>query len=473
MEYNIKKIKLFLSCPSDVKEEIAVVESLINEWNSLNSDQFKFVIQLITWKKNSYPQLGDRPQNIINKQILNSSDIVVGIFWTRFGTPTGKYKSGTEEEIREAILGNLQVMLYFSNTKVEINKVNIDKYKKVKAFKNEFSKLGLICTYNSITEFESSFRIHLNNVMLSFINKNGLKKLNIITMETKTSKKLITAIQKNFVKYFKLAFDIFDEELLMSETGIKVINTHKQDKSKVINTIESWEKEIINSSSIFKSRFDKSVLERFKRDSDKFKKNIFAKIPWTVTAALKNPDKELIRYRTAYANKPADEILTTVIKILNQASKYVDSFDINNFNFVHDPTDMKLKFLEKEDMLLAGVIGLGIRSELLNRYYPSHFAIMTRRSIWGMFFLSDNNAEFIRQENNKDGTKRTTHEWEYDYAKFTYLNNYIYEFLKSYLKKEHKLTLNDKYRFGYSGMFLAGISQYHQNEINLYTDWKE
>ena len=42
-----------------------------------------------------------RPQGIINKQI-GEYDIFIGMMWKRFGTPTGKAGSGTEEEFRLA-----------------------------------------------------------------------------------------------------------------------------------------------------------------------------------------------------------------------------------------------------------------------------------------------------------------------------------------------------------------------------------
>jgi hypothetical protein len=32
--------------------------------------------------------MGDEPQKIINKRILKDADLLVGIFWTRLGTPT-------------------------------------------------------------------------------------------------------------------------------------------------------------------------------------------------------------------------------------------------------------------------------------------------------------------------------------------------------------------------------------------------
>ena len=45
--------------------------------------------------------MGERAQAIINRQIVKDSDLVVAIFWTRIGTPTGVAQSGMIEEIEE------------------------------------------------------------------------------------------------------------------------------------------------------------------------------------------------------------------------------------------------------------------------------------------------------------------------------------------------------------------------------------
>ena len=50
---------------------------------------------------------------MLNSQIVIDADIAIAIFWTRFGTPTDDYSSGTEEEIDLLIKNKRQVFLYF------------------------------------------------------------------------------------------------------------------------------------------------------------------------------------------------------------------------------------------------------------------------------------------------------------------------------------------------------------------------
>lgn len=60
----------------------------------------------------SGPAHARRPQEIINKQVLRNCDLLIAVFWTRLGTPTGGSTSGTVEEIREHIATGKPAMIY-------------------------------------------------------------------------------------------------------------------------------------------------------------------------------------------------------------------------------------------------------------------------------------------------------------------------------------------------------------------------
>ncbi len=59
---------------------------------------------------------GDRPQGIINNQVVRNCDMLIGAFWTRLGSPTGVEESGTVEEIKWFLKQQKPVMLYYSKT---------------------------------------------------------------------------------------------------------------------------------------------------------------------------------------------------------------------------------------------------------------------------------------------------------------------------------------------------------------------
>ena len=51
---------------------------------------------------------------IINKQISDNYEIYLGIFWTKYGSPTDEYDSGVIEEFENAIKLNKKIMFYFN-----------------------------------------------------------------------------------------------------------------------------------------------------------------------------------------------------------------------------------------------------------------------------------------------------------------------------------------------------------------------
>src|SRR5579871_883984 len=91
---------IVIASPSDVSEERELVARVINEWNYAHSQTRGITLEPIRWETHTYPELGERPQAVINSQIIDRSDILIGIFGNQLGTDTGVAPSGTVEEIR-------------------------------------------------------------------------------------------------------------------------------------------------------------------------------------------------------------------------------------------------------------------------------------------------------------------------------------------------------------------------------------
>jgi hypothetical protein len=123
----------------------------------IHSDSRRIVLLPIGWETHSVPAMGDRPQALINKQILKDCDLLVGVFWTRIGTATGEYESGSVEEIEEHIKAERPVMLYFSNSPVLPDSVDADQYARLKLFKDSCKPRGLYESYSDLGEFRSKF----------------------------------------------------------------------------------------------------------------------------------------------------------------------------------------------------------------------------------------------------------------------------------------------------------------------------
>jgi hypothetical protein len=171
MAYNAKVYRILIASPSDVEEEREIVVSVIQEWNDLYSYEKKVVLLPLRWETHSAPQVGMRPQEIINKEVVDYCDMAVGVFWTRVGSPTGEYVSGTIEEIERVGKSDKIVMLYFSNAKVDLETVDLEQYQKLKDFKKKTYPKALVENYKSILDFRDKFSKQLEIKLRQVVNQ--------------------------------------------------------------------------------------------------------------------------------------------------------------------------------------------------------------------------------------------------------------------------------------------------------------
>lgn len=161
MSYQSVVFNVLIASPGDVTKERALVREVIHEWNALHSFSTKKVFLPVSWETHSHPSMDDRPQGVINEQIVDKADLVVGIFWTRLGTPTGLATSGTVEELERLVRAGKPAMIYFSSAPVQLDSVDVAQYEQLKAFKAALGQRGLYSTYDSPTEFRDMFSRHL------------------------------------------------------------------------------------------------------------------------------------------------------------------------------------------------------------------------------------------------------------------------------------------------------------------------
>ena len=146
-----------IASPTDVARERTIIRETVYEWNIIHSEKRKIVLLPIGWETHSVPAMGDRPQALLNKQILSKCDILVGVFWTRIGTSTGAYESGTVEEIEEHIAAQKPAMLYFSNAPVVPTSIDSAQYAVLNEFREKCKTRGLYSNYSDVNDFKHTF----------------------------------------------------------------------------------------------------------------------------------------------------------------------------------------------------------------------------------------------------------------------------------------------------------------------------
>jgi hypothetical protein len=161
MSYKAQVFNVMIASPGDVASERSIMRDVIYEWNAVHSSSRNIVLLPIGWESHTSPEMGNSPQEIINKQILDKCDLLIGVFWTRIGTKTNHYASGTVEEIEKHIKSEKPAMLYFSSQPVAMDTVDLNQIQELKLFKESCQLRGLYESYDSHTDFKEKFYRHL------------------------------------------------------------------------------------------------------------------------------------------------------------------------------------------------------------------------------------------------------------------------------------------------------------------------
>jgi len=161
MTYRATVVNVMIASPSDVGAERLIAKDVVAEWSAINAQHRKLVLLPVGWETHASPEFGERPQEIINRQILKDCDLLIAIFWTRIGSPTGKAQSGTIEEIEEHIQAGKPAMLYFSSVPVLPDSVDGEQYAALRKFKAEILPKALVVDYATREEFRVQLTKHL------------------------------------------------------------------------------------------------------------------------------------------------------------------------------------------------------------------------------------------------------------------------------------------------------------------------
>lgn len=208
MSYSATAFTVFIASPSDVIKERVIIRDIISEWNIINSLECLIVLQPLGWDSDVYPILNGKPQSLINNQILKNADLLIGVFWTRIGTPTYEYESGTVEEIQKHIEAGKPAMIYFSNQPVKPDSINLKQYEKLKKFKKWCEEKGIIDTYDNERNFHLKINKHINLILKNHSYFKNLLKGKIgdsIKSEIHLIPNLINRIPKGSKKILKEA----------------------------------------------------------------------------------------------------------------------------------------------------------------------------------------------------------------------------------------------------------------------------
>lgn len=161
MNFNATVYRVLVASPGDLHEERAVIENVVHTWNASHAAAEERVLLPVRWETHAVPEFGERPQAILNRRLMAECDILIGAFWTRVGTPTGGFASGTAEEIEQFSRAGKPVLLYFSSRQIDPDRVDLDQLRRVREFRARMEQVALVATFSSSAELESRLTRHL------------------------------------------------------------------------------------------------------------------------------------------------------------------------------------------------------------------------------------------------------------------------------------------------------------------------
>ncbi len=135
MAYQATVYRVLIASPGDVERERDAVEAAIHAWNDEHSMDRGVVSHPVRWERAS-PRQGASGQDVINKDLVATCDVLIGVFWTRLGSPTANDRSGTVEEIRRFAQSNRPAAIFFKSGNMPMSH-DAEQYRLLREFEAE------------------------------------------------------------------------------------------------------------------------------------------------------------------------------------------------------------------------------------------------------------------------------------------------------------------------------------------------
>jgi hypothetical protein len=172
MPVETKLYRVLIASPGDVPQEREIIREEIARWNAIHTSEMKMILMPLGWETDATPDLEEGGQAIINRQLVDICDLLIGVFWTRLGTPTTQAESGTVEEIERAHNEGKRCIVYFSDQAVSPSATDQKQYKRLQKYKDELNKKGLTNTYKTIEEFREKVFRHITASVLQITRED-------------------------------------------------------------------------------------------------------------------------------------------------------------------------------------------------------------------------------------------------------------------------------------------------------------
>jgi tetratricopeptide (TPR) repeat protein len=170
-----RHIRVVAVSPNDVQGERDALERVIDELEEGIAGELGRRLSLWRWETDARPGLHLLgPQGLIDEQMrIEDADLVLGVFWKRFGTPTHDADSGTEHELRRAweswrASQRPDVMVYFcERAYTPASPAEARQWAEVLEFQQQLPEEQMWWRYAEVADFERLARKHVTAYLRS------------------------------------------------------------------------------------------------------------------------------------------------------------------------------------------------------------------------------------------------------------------------------------------------------------------
>jgi hypothetical protein len=166
----IIEYRCLLISPSDVLKERDALTSLVQHWNAQVGTGLNARLELVRWESHATPDMSDTAQNVINAQLLESCDLGIAVFWSRLGTPTVIYPSGSIEEIYKLIQRGARVLVYFCSRPIPQEAIVTDQFARLQEMRAKLYQEGLLASYSDVANLREQVNLHLTNIVTQLLS---------------------------------------------------------------------------------------------------------------------------------------------------------------------------------------------------------------------------------------------------------------------------------------------------------------
>ncbi|MBI1250455.1 MAG: hypothetical protein GC189_03170 [Alphaproteobacteria bacterium] len=151
-----------LASPGDIRDDIAVVERAIVEWNAVNASS-SVQFRPRRWERDVVLAWGGAPQECINTELVDEADGMIALLWHRYGTPTAASSSGTAEEIERFSSRGKRPAVYRC-TRSYPTSVDPAQLECVREYESALARHGLVFKYDNDDDLNKLCFRYLSNL---------------------------------------------------------------------------------------------------------------------------------------------------------------------------------------------------------------------------------------------------------------------------------------------------------------------